>query len=195
MIFRMSINLDKIDFEILKILMEDSRTPITLIAKKLEISRPTVRQRIRKLKKMGIIQKFTITINENIGGNIRTIIGFKAHDVNELINIIKNRDEITEIYITGGERNIICKAVFPDTSSLKDFIMEFLEKNIPIDVSIILETVKKETGVISQSIFQLRCDYCGKEIKDKPYTHVLYNRTFNFCCPTCLRDFKRIREF
>jgi DNA-binding Lrp family transcriptional regulator len=133
-------------------------------------------------------------LNETLAGNISTIIGFKARDVNEVIELIKDQEEITEIYVTSGNNNVMCKAQFHNMSSLKSFMMRFLERNIPIETSIILETVKKDISLLPQSLFQLTCDYCGKDITDKPYTYVLYNRTFNFCCPTCLRDFRRMRE-
>jgi DNA-binding Lrp family transcriptional regulator len=190
----MRINLDRIDLEILKILINNSRASITEIADKLELSRPTVRHRIKKLRETGVIKKFTVLLNENLSGNISTIIGFKARDVNEVINMIRDMEEITEIYVTSGDNNVICKAQFHNMSSLKNFMMRFLENNIPIETSIILETVKRDIGILPQSLFQLTCDYCGKDITDKPYTYILYNRTFNFCCPTCLHDFRRMRE-
>ena len=43
--------LDEIDSKILRILMQDSRASISQIAKALGLSRPTVRRRIRSLKK------------------------------------------------------------------------------------------------------------------------------------------------
>ena len=190
----MKVNLDRVDLEILRLLIDNSRLSITELAERLELSRPTVRHRIKKLQESGVIKKFTVLLDENLGGNINTIIGLKVRDVKEVINMIKDMEEITELYVTSGENNVMCKAQFHNMSSLKKFMMKFFDNGIPIEAAIILETVKKETGVLPQSLFQLTCDYCGKDITDKPYTYVLYNRTFNFCCPTCLRDFRRMRE-
>lgn len=60
--------MDKIDTDLLKILMENSRIPIIQLAKKLKVSREVATYRLNRLKKEGIILDFVTEINiEKLG--------------------------------------------------------------------------------------------------------------------------------
>jgi len=48
--------LDEVDFAILRILIQDAKTPYTEVGKKLNISSGTVHVRMRKLEKAGIVR-------------------------------------------------------------------------------------------------------------------------------------------
>ena len=60
--------LDNKDQRIIDILKQDSREPIREIAKKTKIRPSTVHQRIQKLVENGIIEKFTIKLNNKAVG-------------------------------------------------------------------------------------------------------------------------------
>ena len=57
-------NLDALDIELLRILMEDSSQTYVQLSKKLNIHKDTVRKRIRNLVDRKIIHRFTISINQ-----------------------------------------------------------------------------------------------------------------------------------
>jgi len=60
--------MDQIDANLLRILIENSRIPITLLAKKLKVSREVTTYRLNRLKKEGIILNFVTEINiEKLG--------------------------------------------------------------------------------------------------------------------------------
>jgi DNA-binding Lrp family transcriptional regulator len=62
--------MDKLDKRLLKLLMKNSRTPLTSLAKKLRVSREVVTYRMNKLVKQGIIKSFFADINTNALGYI-----------------------------------------------------------------------------------------------------------------------------
>ena len=69
------IKIDKKDIEIIKILEEDGRIPILELAKKVKLSHETVRYRLNKLIKSGVIEKFIVRINKKkLGYNIYAVI-------------------------------------------------------------------------------------------------------------------------
>jgi len=57
------VNIDKIDKKILEKISEDGRIPLLDIAKKLKLSGNTISNRIKKMKKIGLIQGFKPLIN------------------------------------------------------------------------------------------------------------------------------------
>lgn len=186
-------NLDKIDYELIKLLQKNARLSISEIANILDISRPTVRKRLRKLVKSGIIKNFTVIIDDSLIKGIHVIFGFRTDDVEKLVELLKDMDEFSEIYITSGEKNVIAKAIYLDVKSFRETIDKFVDLNISFDANLILKKIKGPHEYIPRLLFKLTCDYCGKEIERKPLTFILYNREFYFCCTTCLRDFRRMR--
>jgi Lrp/AsnC family leucine-responsive transcriptional regulator len=57
---------DRNDLEILKILQKNARAPVSEIAKELKLSRPTVKNKIERLVREGIIKGFTIELNREV---------------------------------------------------------------------------------------------------------------------------------
>ncbi|MFZ8856531.1 MAG: AsnC family transcriptional regulator [Candidatus Nanopusillus sp.] len=68
---------DDTDNKIIKILLNNSRIPNTKIARLLNISEASVRKRIKKIIKIGIIEKFTVELNYNLLGYKRVFIRIK----------------------------------------------------------------------------------------------------------------------
>ena len=66
---------DKKDIEIIKMLEQDGRIPILELAKRVNLSHETVRYRLNKLRKKGVIEKFIVRINKKkLGYNIYAVI-------------------------------------------------------------------------------------------------------------------------
>ena len=93
--------LDNVNLQIMDILGKDSTTPFVEIAKQIGISDATVHVRVKKLRDERIINKFTISLNNNILGydhlafagiNIRP--GFADQVTEELSNL----EEVLEIH-------------------------------------------------------------------------------------------------
>ena len=69
------VDIDDIDYKILCLLAKNSRTPSIEIAKKINLTSTTIINRVNKLINMGIIQRYSISINTNK-------LGFKPFNVN-----------------------------------------------------------------------------------------------------------------
>ena len=57
--------LDEVDHQILDLMIDNTRTPFTDIAKQLNISAGTVHVRVRKMEEIGIITGSTLTVDYN----------------------------------------------------------------------------------------------------------------------------------
>lgn len=100
--------IDKKDIEIIKILEEKGRIPISNLAKKVKLSHETVRYRINKMKKAGVIEKFIVRINKKkLGYNLYTVImislwNYTKKDWEEFFNyLIKHKNIVSVEKITG----------------------------------------------------------------------------------------------
>jgi len=185
------LTLDEIDSKILRILLEDARAPISKIAEELGLSRPTVRKRLRRLIESGIIKGFSVVIDENLLKGFQVLGLFKASNAEKLVKELKEIDEVTEIYLTTGEPNVVCIARIADLRTLENLLNKFSKFDVPFEVSIILRAEKKPYQTALLHMVKLSCDYCGKEIIGKPLVYTLHNKRYYLCCPTCLRELSR----
>ena len=118
----MNQTVDDLDWEILKILKGDSRISNVSIAGKLKISEGSVRQRISKLKKSGVITKFTI---ETSSRGLKALLGINI-EVNvhttEIAKKIRSLDGVERVYEVSGDSDIVAVIDVSNTIELNDTI-------------------------------------------------------------------------
>jgi len=189
---------DRSDLEILKILQKNSRASLSEIAKEVKISRPTVKSKIERLAREGIIKGFTIELDrEAIEKNITLHVKAKAEFLDKLANELKGMNEILEIYEVMNEKNVSLKAIVKDIEEAKLFLEKLRAAGLKdMECSVALRKIKEkyETEIGPEIGILLECEYCGKEIKDKPQAFKIHNREHYFCCPICLRSYRKKTE-
>jgi Lrp/AsnC family transcriptional regulator for asnA, asnC and gidA len=140
--------IDDIDNKIIKILINNSRISNTKIAKLLNISEASVRKRIKKIMKSGIIKKFTVELNYNLLGYKRVFIGLNI-DKDKIFNILekisKNKN-IKNIYLTGGDHDILIDFLYSKPEELNEYI-KYLQS---------IEGIKSVWPTIVIDYYQLR---------------------------------------
>jgi Lrp/AsnC family transcriptional regulator for asnA, asnC and gidA len=131
---RLKVEIDGIDKEILRDLMEDARKPILQIANKIEISGAAIHQRLRKLEDAGVISGSRFTVNNKVlGYKTMAFIGIyleKAASNSEAVKELKKIPEVLECHYTTGNWSILIKIICRDNEHL----MQLLNSKIqPID--------------------------------------------------------------
>lgn len=126
----LQIEIDGIDKEILRNLMEDARKPILQIAKKLGISGAAIHQRLKKLEQAGVISgsKYVVD-NKVLGYKTMAFIGIyldKASNNSDTVKELKKIPEVLECHYTTGNWSILTKIICRDNEHL----MQVLNKKI-----------------------------------------------------------------
>ena len=146
--------LDDVSLQIIDILGKDSSMPFVEIAKQIGISDATVHLRVRRLKDEGVINKFTLSLDNDllgydhlafIGINIRP--GFTDQTIGELSNF----EEVLEIHEMHGRFDLFLKIRAKDLNHIRD-IMENKIRKLPNILETELMTVlktKKEDQIVS----------------------------------------------
>ncbi len=118
--------MDKKDQIILTQLLEDSRSSVRSIAKKTKIRPSTVHQRITKLKQDGVIEKFTVKLdNAKAGQGFIVFMFVKTKPSVVLSKKILSDKRIREIFGITGEYDLLIKMKFSDVVDFNDFIIKF----------------------------------------------------------------------
>lgn len=142
------LKIDELDQKILRVLEEDGRISYRKLGKTLGIEESTARKRILRLREKGVIERFTIEINEATLG--RTITAFitvypSLKHAKRVIQEVTNFEEVLESYNLSGRCGVFLRATFGDMKALNGFITKIRDIGgiTGIHTCISLETLKK----------------------------------------------------
>lgn len=124
-IFKEIMAIDLTDRKILKILEENSKSSLSDISRMVNLSIPSVRERINKMKDLNIIEKYTIDINYNsLGFGIDVIINIsiKNNLYTDFKTFIKDQENVEFCYRISGESCFVFKMHFETMDSVEEFI-------------------------------------------------------------------------
>ncbi|EEM13855.1 Lrp/AsnC family transcriptional regulator [Bacillus pseudomycoides] len=133
--------MDIIDRKILELLQEDGRITIIQLSKKLNLSRPSVNERLRRLQENGVIQGFAARIShEAIGKNTLVIIqiGNIKIECHRFEEIIKEEMDILECHRVTGANSYFMKAAvtsMKDVTALVDRLIPYGQLNTSVVLS------------------------------------------------------------
>ncbi len=124
--------IDKIDQQILALLMNDAQMAYTDIAKKVGVSSGTVHVRMNKLIDAGIVEGSTLQINYGrLGYDLTAFLGVyleKSSLYSDVVAHLKQIKEITQIYYTTGTYGIFLKIICRDTAHLREVLHDKIQK-------------------------------------------------------------------
>jgi Lrp/AsnC family transcriptional regulator for asnA, asnC and gidA len=133
-------------------LERNSRTPYKDIAKHARISDVAVHKRIKKLEE-GVIKAFTVIVDQAAYGKGMTAIASLRCEVgktNEIARKLSEIEDVTEVYTTIGDYDVVAKIRTRDTASLREIVEKGLIaiKGInEIRTSIVFQCVKERPNL------------------------------------------------
>lgn len=115
--------IDKLDRQILAILMRDAKTPYTDIAKQLFVSGGTIHVRMKKLEQLGIVKGANLVVDyTKLGYDVSAFLGIYLDKSSMYAQVAKELHAIPEVvsaHYTTGLYNIFAKIVCRDTKHLR----------------------------------------------------------------------------
>jgi Lrp/AsnC family transcriptional regulator for asnA, asnC and gidA len=124
-------HIDKIDKQILSILMENAKTPYTEIGKKLLVSPGTIHVRMKKMEDVGLVKKSQLTINhELLGYDLTAFLGIYLEKGSNYKDVIEQMDKIPEIveaHYTTGVYSIFAKITCKNTKHMRHVLNEEIQ--------------------------------------------------------------------
>jgi DNA-binding Lrp family transcriptional regulator len=147
--------IDALDIKVLIELQEDARKSLREMAEKLGVAEGTVYNRINKLKRLGVIEKFIPIVDySKLGFDLIAVIGIIAEGKHllQIEELIAKEPNVTAVYDVTGEFDIITVARFKDRESMNAFVkkitgMEHVKKTY----TMLVLNVVKETHSIDLS--------------------------------------------
>lgn len=149
----MAYELDRTDFQILKILQENGRITNLQLSSDIGLSPAPTLERVRKLENAGYIKSYHALVDEEkLGLGIKTFIqvqlDFHKNDsIQTFLQEIKSIPEITECHHVTGPCDFILKVYVKDIKAYEALIMEKISKISVLktfQTMMIMSTNKKE---------------------------------------------------
>jgi Lrp/AsnC family transcriptional regulator, regulator for asnA, asnC and gidA len=146
--------LDDINLKIIDVLSKDSSVPFVEIAKQIGISDATVHVRVRRLISKGVINRFTLSLdNDLLGYDHLAFIGINIRPgfADQITEGLSNLEEVMEIHEMHGIFDLFVKVRAKDLNHIRD-IMENKIRKLPNILETELMTVlktKKEDQIVS----------------------------------------------
>ena len=142
--------IDNTDIKILKELQQDSRLSIRELSKRVNLSPPSVTERIRKLEDSGVIEGYTIKINERaLGLDIQCIIqiDLKNSEFEKFKKFIYNHPRVNFCYRIAGHSCILVKLSVESISEIEEFVDSIASLNATTSTYIIFSQVPTNESV------------------------------------------------
>lgn len=154
----MPVSLDKIDYEILRCLLEDGRASYSLIAKHVNLTDVAVKKRLQSLMRRGVIKSISPKLNFEVLGYENPIfvqIRSDASKTKDLIKRLEAFDYVAEVYKTLGEFNLLIKIILPKLGLADEFISKISTLDGINDVKTLVVLAKiKDSESLPASILQ-----------------------------------------
>lgn len=115
--------MDKIDLNILKCLKENSRQTASMISQTINLSVSAVIERIRKMEQKGMIQRYTVILDEKqLGNDLTVFISIRLEHPKygeAFAKEIALHPNVAECYYIAGDVDYLLKVVTNSSHSLE----------------------------------------------------------------------------
>lgn len=144
----MFVDLDAKDRELLDILKRDARTPVTVLAEVLSLSRNTVQKRIDRLVNTGVIETFTVRVNEQLQPDkIKALMSVELEGLSttKLISKLRKLDGVERFHTTNGNWDVLIVITAESLAHLDSILKQVrdIDGVLNSETSIILSTTQR----------------------------------------------------
>ena len=145
--------LDVLDIKVLKILQKNGRVKRSRLADEINLSLPSVSERLNKLEENGIIEGYFAKLNKiTFGCDITAFIFVTMDSSKHYKNLIANVEKIPEIlecHSVLGEGSHILKVIAKNTESLDKMLgkIQSWAAVVSTKTTYILSTIKETTEI------------------------------------------------
>lgn len=135
--------MDALDHKILSILDADARRPYADMARELNVSQPTVADRIRRLESRGIVRGAMLCVDHSrLGFNVSAFVRLRAKNTHKraLCETAHAMPQVIEMHSVTGEDCMIARVVARSVAELAE-ILQRLTVLADSSTSVVLETI------------------------------------------------------
>ncbi len=141
--------LDKIDHEILAILADDARIGWTELGARVHLSPNAAADRVRRLRRLGVIRRFTIELDQaRLGRTLEAVIDVRVSDVARFQTGAVERPEVQWMAYLTGRTDFQVHVACDGTAGLNALLSHFRDELSATETftTVVLEQIPVSTG-------------------------------------------------
>lgn len=120
--------LDDVDLALLQLLATDARTSQRGLARELKMSAPAIGERITRLERSGVIQRYSVVVDwEAAGFPVVTYLAITAaqgYDLEPVMAAVSRLPEVENITVVTGELDLLARLRVRDVQHLRTVLLE-----------------------------------------------------------------------
>ncbi len=195
------IELDNNDLIILDKLNENGRMTYSDLANKLGFTVPTIKSRIEKLLKIGVIHHIGIYLNpHSLTNDSSSLISIQVdkNKKKEFFDFLLSLDEVKEVFEVLDEFNILIISQIQPLN-MHQLLFEELKSHPNVNrakLSLLVKEIISRPHRIPKhnTLLNIKCEYCGKTITADYESEKFDEVRHYFCCKSCLGNYKKWRK-
>ena len=183
--------LDETDLQILQLLLEDARRPYNDIAERVDVSAPTVSDRIDRLRELGVIEGFTVQVDRTTfsdGIELLIDIELRASQVNDVVEEFATVDGVEHVFKTTDSRILAVATLRSD--QVGSAIADAIDVDLIDSYRVHLIEERAWLPTVEDAELSLSCDECGVEITGDGVSLRFDGELYHFCDSGCRRGFE-----
>jgi DNA-binding Lrp family transcriptional regulator len=183
--------LDDTDIEILSLLADDGRRPYSDIADSVGLSAPAVSNRVTRLKEAGVINRFTVHVDQSTlraGVPVFVRLDPGPAELDSLRSRLADTDGVEHLFVTAeSELWFYGRA---ETGNVRGWVEGLLEDPSEATYSVTLVDDTEWTPSVDGTAFALTCAECGNTVDSEGESVRIEGSIYHFCCPSCHSRFE-----
>jgi DNA-binding Lrp family transcriptional regulator len=139
--------MDTLDQNLLGLLRADARMSVATLAKKLDVSRGTIDNRIQKLEERGIIRGYTVRLRPEVETEDIVAwmsIAVEGHETRKIVSLLMGEPAVAGLHDTNGRWDLLAELRVPTIDQLSEVLdrLRTLKGIAATETSIHLKTFK-----------------------------------------------------
>jgi Lrp/AsnC family leucine-responsive transcriptional regulator len=128
--------MDDLDKRILALLVEDGRRTYDDIGRRVNLSAPSVKRRVDRLRSSGALEGFTAVVDHGaMGWNTEALVELffrPGTQLQEVATILREHPEVVEAWSVTGDADAIARVRTSDNATLEHLIMDLQRHGLVI---------------------------------------------------------------
>lgn len=186
---------DSTDREILRLLSQEARRPYSEIAEAVNLSAPSVSERVKKMEDEGIIRRFTVDINQAVlDDRIPVLVQLtpKQRAFDRIRRQLRKANHVDHVF-TIADGNLVFVATVP-SSNVSQWLQTIFDFGDIRTYDVELLTEIHPSTYLGEHKSVLDCAYCGKRIRDEGTAARIGGDLRQFCGEQCANAFEEDYE-
>lgn len=192
--------LDDTDLIILQRLLDDARRSYRGIADEVDLSPPTVSNRVDRLRELGVIRRFTLQLDRSmLSGPDESLLVVRTNpdDAGEVASTLAAVEGVEHVFRT-VEGRVVAKAVL-STSDVHSLFTNTLDGDRVEEYRVDAVVDSTWRPQLDSGEFDLQCSVCGNGVSDEGETvEVDSGHRHRVCCSSCAsriaEEYRSIRQ-